>query len=58
MSTISFPGLSRVRDGFAEWRHQAQMQRELLGLTNRYLEDIGLQRGSKDYRPSVPFRLM
>lgn len=58
MNTISFPGLSLVRHGFAEWRHQAHMHHELLGLGDRYREDIGLRCGTGGYRPSVPFRLM
>jgi uncharacterized protein YjiS (DUF1127 family) len=58
MSTISFPGLSQVRHEFAEWRHQAHLHHELLGLSDRYREDIGLRRRTGDYRPSVPFRVM
>ena len=58
MSTINFAGPSQVRHGFAGWRHHVHMHHELLGLGDRYLEDIGLRRRSGDYRPSVPFRLM
>jgi uncharacterized protein YjiS (DUF1127 family) len=58
MSTISFPGLSQVRQGFAAWRHQAHMHHELLGLGDRYLQDIGLRCRTGDYRPSVPFGLV
>lgn len=58
MSTFSFPGFQEVRHGFAEWRHQAHMHHELLGLGDRYLEDIGLRRSTEDYRRSTFFRLM
>jgi uncharacterized protein YjiS (DUF1127 family) len=55
MSTISFPGLSQVIQGFAAWRHRAHMHHELLGLGDRYLEDIGMRRRTEDYRPAAPF---
>jgi len=58
MSAIRFPGLQQVTDGFAEWRHQAHMHHELLGLSDRYLQDIGISRCGGDYRRSKPFRLM
>lgn len=58
MSAISFPGWQQVRDGFAEWRHQARLHNELMDLNDRYREDIGLRRRTGDYNPSVPFRLM
>lgn len=55
MSTISFPGLQQVRRGLAEWRHQAHMHHELLGLSDRYREDIGISRCTADLRPAKPF---
>jgi uncharacterized protein YjiS (DUF1127 family) len=58
MSAISFPGWQQVRHGFAEWRHQAHLHNELMGLNDRYREDIGLWRRTGDYHPSAPFRLM
>jgi uncharacterized protein YjiS (DUF1127 family) len=57
MSTISFAGLSQVRQGFAAWRHQEHMHHELVSLGDRYLQDIGLRRRTGDYRPAVPFGL-
>lgn len=58
MSPISFPGLQQVRHGFAEWRHQAHLHHELTGLSDRYLQDIGIIRRGKDYRPPRPFWMM
>jgi uncharacterized protein YjiS (DUF1127 family) len=58
MSAISFPGLSQVRQGFAQWRQQTLMHHELLGLGDRYREDMGLRRSAGDYRPLTPFRMM
>lgn len=55
MSKISFPGLSQVRYGFAEWRHQTRTHHDLLGLSDRCREDIGLQRRTGDPRPSAPW---
>jgi uncharacterized protein YjiS (DUF1127 family) len=55
MSKISFPSLSQVRHGFAEWRQQTRIDRDLFGLSDRCREDIGLRRGTGDFRPSVPW---
>jgi uncharacterized protein YjiS (DUF1127 family) len=54
MSTISFPGLQQVRHGFAEWRHQAHMHNELMGLNDRHLKDIGISRDTAHLRPAKP----
>ena len=58
MSAISFPGLQQVRHWLAEWRHQAHMHHELISLSDRCLQDIGLRPRTGDYRPSAPFRMM
>jgi uncharacterized protein YjiS (DUF1127 family) len=57
MSTISFSGLRHVRHGFAEWRHNAHLHNELIGLNDGYLRDIGITRGTGDLRPSRPLWL-
>lgn len=50
--------MQQVRHGFAEWPHQTHLHHELLGLSDRYLRDIGVSRRGGDYRPSKPFGLM
>ncbi len=46
---------SRVKQGFVEWRHRARSRRELMSLSDRCLQDIGISRCTMDFEASKPF---
>ena len=48
------PGWRQVKKGFAETRRSARLHRELMGLSDRYLQDIGYSRAA-DVCHSKPF---
>jgi uncharacterized protein YjiS (DUF1127 family) len=49
------PYWRQVGQGFAEWRHNAHLHHELMTLSDRYLQDIGISSSTADIRPSKPF---
>jgi uncharacterized protein YjiS (DUF1127 family) len=46
---------SQVKQGFVEWRHRARSRRELMNLSDRCLQDIGISRCTVDFEASKPF---
>ncbi len=46
---------SQVKQGLVEWRHRARSRRELMGLNDRCLQDIGISRCTVDFEASKPF---
>jgi uncharacterized protein YjiS (DUF1127 family) len=51
-------GWRRVKKTFATWRHDAHLHRDLMMLSDRCLEDIGIsRRWTADVRPTKPFWL-
>jgi uncharacterized protein YjiS (DUF1127 family) len=44
-----------VKQRFAEWRRRARSRAELMNLSDRCLQDIGMSRSSADFEASKPF---
>src|SRR5271154_1221513 len=47
---------SKVKQSFAEWRHCTRSHNELMRLSDRVLQDIGMSRHARDFEASKPFR--
>jgi uncharacterized protein YjiS (DUF1127 family) len=45
----------RLKLGIAEWRCRAHSRRELMNLSDRCLQDIGMSRCTADYESYKPF---
>lgn len=45
---------SQVDPSLAEWRRRTRPRNELMGLSNRVLQDIGMSRGAADFAASTP----
>ena len=48
-------GWSHAKRNLAEWRRRARSRNELMGLSDRDLQDIGVARCSADFEASKPF---
>ncbi len=46
---------SEVKQCLVEWRRRARSRRELIGLSDRCLQDIGISRCTVDFEASKPF---
>ena len=46
---------SEVKQYLVEWRHRARSRNELMGLSDRCLQDIGMSRCTSDFEASKPF---
>ncbi len=46
---------SEVKQGLVEWRHRVCSRRELMGLSDRCLQDIGMSRCTSVFEASKPF---
>jgi uncharacterized protein YjiS (DUF1127 family) len=46
---------SRARISFGEWRRRSRSRRELMGLDEITLADVGLTRGTADMEATKPF---
>ena len=46
---------SKVKQDFAEWLHRARSHNELMHLSDRVLQDIGMSRRTRDFEASKPF---
>jgi len=65
MSTITLDSITvhpcrrlrwnQVKQRFVEWRHRARSRNELMGLSNRCLQDIGMSRCNSVFEASKPF---
>ena len=53
MRAISLSGWRRVKD----WRHEVRMHHQLMNLSDKCLQDIGIGRGAVELRSSKPFWL-
>lgn len=51
MSAMHFHPLSTLR----QWRQRARQRRELAGLSDLMLHDIGISRGDAEFLASKPF---
>ena len=49
------PTLSQVRQGFANWSRRARSRKELMNLSDRCLNDIGIARHSSGFKSCKPF---
>ena len=47
--------LSHVKQGFANWSRRARSRKELMNLSDRCLNDIGIARHSSDLKSCKPF---
>ena len=47
--------LSHVRQGFANWSRRARSRKELMNLSDRGLNDIGIARQSSGLKACKPF---
>ncbi len=47
--------LSLLKQRLAEWRVNVRSRRELMGLSNRCLQDIGVSRCTAEFEASKPF---
>ncbi len=45
---------SEVTQRLVEWRHRARSRNELMGLSDRCLQDIGMSRCTADFEASKP----
>jgi uncharacterized protein YjiS (DUF1127 family) len=46
---------SEVKQRLVEWRHRARSRNELMGLSDRCLQDIGISRCTVEFEGSKPF---
>jgi uncharacterized protein YjiS (DUF1127 family) len=46
---------SRVKQNLVEWHRRARSRNELMGLSDRDLQDIGVARCTADFEASKPF---
>ena len=46
---------SQVKQYLVEWQHRARSRNELMGLSDRDLQDIGMARCTSDFEASKPF---
>jgi uncharacterized protein YjiS (DUF1127 family) len=46
---------SEVKQHLVEWRHRARSRKELMGLSDRCLQDIGMSRCTSVFEASKPF---
>ncbi|MGO9329634.1 MAG: DUF1127 domain-containing protein [Steroidobacteraceae bacterium] len=46
---------NQVKQRFVEWRHRARSRDELMGLSDRCLQDIGMSRCNSVFEASKPF---
>jgi uncharacterized protein YjiS (DUF1127 family) len=46
---------SEVTQRLVEWRHRARSRNELMGLSDRCLQDIGISRCTANFEASKPF---
>ena len=47
--------LRQVKERFAKWRRQMRSRAELINLSDRCLQDIGMSRCTADFEASKPF---
>ena len=47
--------LSHVKQGFANWSRRARSRKELMNLSDRCLDDIGIARHSSGLKACKPF---
>jgi len=48
-------GWNKFKLDFAEWRRRSRSRDELMGLSERYLNDIGLTRCDAQHEAAKPF---
>jgi uncharacterized protein YjiS (DUF1127 family) len=46
---------TQVKQHLVEWRHRARSRKELMTLTDRCLQDIGISRCTVDFEACKPF---
>jgi uncharacterized protein YjiS (DUF1127 family) len=46
---------NQVKQQLVEWQHRARSRNELMGLSDRCLQDIGMSRCTSDFEASKPF---
>jgi len=48
-------GWRQVRQSFSGWSHRVRSRNELMSLSDRNLQDIGISRSTADFEASKPF---